>query len=248
MIVSTRSQLIEKIRKNILHASNWTELEEVLVQLEVAPFCALQTCYDLQHVVFHILNGNQRAEVLRHIASFPALPRRVHIMTTLEFIQNMSPRQKLLFGLEETGFITIFSPDTEQNEYMNRNRAKPLINSMISNLPEEGSAAGPMNNLKMVLSNQTATRVATKYVNTIVNYLRLFPHYEAVWVDTLNPISIIISNKMHEQKQQDPGFRWGGAILMGTPSRKLKSDLRPLNLKYFSTQTKLLEHLADSVA
>jgi len=246
MIVSTRNQLIEKIRKNILNTSNWEELERVLVQLEVAPFCALQTCYDLQHVVFHILDADQRTEVLRHIASFPALPRRIHLMTTLEFIQDMSPRQKILFGLEETGFITIFSPDTEQHEYMNRNRAKPLINSMISGLPEPEDA-GAMNNLKVVLSNHAATRVATEYFNTIVNYLRLFPHYEAVWVDTLNPVSILISNKMYEQKQQEPAFRWAGAILMGNPSRKLKSDLRGLEIKFFSSQSKLLERLAELV-
>ncbi len=244
MILTTRDQLIENIRRSILKTRNWNELQQVLVQLEVAPFCALETCYDLQHVVYAILNATQRSELLRHISAFPPQPNRIHFMMPLSFLQTMSVRERNRFAAaDESEFITVFSTDAEENEYMNRNRTKPIRNSMISELSAAEMVAQEQgaNNLRDILSNETAARVAKQYCSTIINYLKLFPHYTAVWIDTLNAVSIHIAVNMHEQKQKHRSLRWSGSILMGLPRRTLKADLKSLRIQYFTTHPELLE-------
>lgn len=248
MILTTRDQLIENIRTSILKTRNWKELHRLLVDLEVAPFCALQTCYDLQHVVYNILNAAQRSELLRHIAAFPPENNRIHIMTQLSFLQNLSLKERNQFAaVQESEFITVFSTDTEANEYMNRNRTKPIRNSMISELLEATTAVEPATNLKDILSNQSAVRVAKQYCSTIINYLKLFPHYNAVWVDTLNAVSINIAANMHEHKQKNRSLRWNGAILMGLPRHALKADLKSMRVQYFTTQVQLMEIIQEQI-
>ena len=244
MILTTRHQLIDNIRKSILKTQNWKELQQVLINLEVVPFCALHTCYDLQHVVFNICNAAQRSEILRHIAAFPPPNYRIHIMTRLSFVQTMTMKEKNQFAdADESEFITVFSTEPEQAEYMNRNRTKPIRNSMISNLSASSKTIEeqPLTNLNDILSNENAVRIAKEYCTTIINYLKLFPHYNAVWVDTLNVVSINIAVKMHEQKQKNRSLRWNGAILMGLPRRNLKADLKSIAIQYFTKHDQLLE-------
>jgi hypothetical protein len=242
MILTTRKQLIENIRTSILKTRNWKELQQVLVQLEVAPFCALETCYDLHHVVYHVLNAVERSELLRHISAFPPEHNRVHFMIPLSFLQTMSAEERNRFAAADASeFITVFSTDTEENEYMNRNRTKPVRNSMISELAAPTGLQSSPDNLRNVLSNLTAARVAKQYCSTLINYLKLFPHYTAVWIDTLNPVAIHIAANMHEQKLKNRSLRWNGAILMGHPRRTLKSDLKSMRIQYFTTHAQLLE-------
>jgi len=247
MIVTTRSQLIENIRTSILNTRNWKELQQVLVQLEVAPFCALQTCYDLQHVVYNLLTAAQRSELLRHISSFPPEQTSLHIMTPLSFLQTLSVRENSSFaGADESEFITVFSTDTEQNEYMNRNRMQPIRNSMISELARTSTSL-TANNLNDILSNPNVARVAKLYCSTILNYLKLFPHYNAVWIDTLNAVSIHIAVTMHEHTQKNRNLRWNGAILLGLPRRALKADLKSIRIQYFTTHSQLLELIQEQI-
>jgi hypothetical protein len=242
MILTTRNQLIENIRRTILKTRNWTELQQVLVQLEVAPFCALETCYDLQHVVYHILKPTQRAELLRHISSFPPEHNRIHFMVPLSFLQTMSAGERNRFAAaDESEYITVFSTDTEENEYMNRNRTMPIRNSMISELSAPAGHQECPDNLRDILSNISAARVAKQYCSTLINYLKLFPHYTAVWIDTMNPVAIHIAANMHDHKQKNRSLRWNGAILMGQPRRTLKSDLKFMRIQYFTTNPQLLE-------
>jgi hypothetical protein len=242
MILTTRNQLIENIRRSILKTRSWKELQQVLVQLEVAPFCALETCYDLQHVVYHILNAAQRSELLRHISAFPPEHNRIHFMIPLSFLQTMSVKERNRFAAaDESEFITVFSTDTEENEYLNRNRTAPIRNSMISELSAPAFQEQGANNLRDVLSNQIAARVAKQYCSTIINYLKLFPHYNAVWIDTLNAVAIHVAANMHEHKQKNRSLRWNGAILLGHPRRTLKSDLKAMRIQYFTTHEQLLE-------
>ena len=249
MILTTRNQLIENIRRSVLKTRNWKELHEVLVQLEVVPFCALETCYDLQHVVYNVLNAAQRSEVLRHISAFPPEHNRIHFMIPLSFLQTMSVRERNRFAAtDESEFITVFSTDTEENEYMNRNRTMPIRNSMISELSAARTAEERgATNLRDILSNQTAARVAKQYCSTIINYLKLFPHFNAVWIDTLNAVSIHIAANMHEHKQKNRSLRWNGALLMGLPRRTLKSDLTSLRIQYFTTHAQLLEIIQEQL-
>lgn len=236
MILAERHKFIRYILDRILKSTTIDELEQIRIDLETNPFCGLEMCYDLEHTVYHIFDEPQRKMVLDHIDTLIGEPK-VHIFTTLEFLESLSKKEKL--SMDDIQFITILTGNTESDEYSNRIKNKKIQNSIISGLLSNNIT--DIENLESVLLNADADHVASDYYSTIINYLKLFPNYMPVFIDKLTPISILITKKMNDRKTLNPDFKWLGSILKGEEMETLES----LNIHYFQNGMQLLDILED---
>jgi hypothetical protein len=236
MILTERHKFIKYILDKILKSTTIDELEQVRIDLEINPFCGLDMCYDLEHTVYHIFDEPQRKMVLDHIDTLIGEPK-VHIFTTLEFLESLSKKEKL--SMDDIHFITILTGNTERDEYINRIKNNKIQNSIISGLLPNNITN--VENLETVLLNADADHVASDYYTTIINYLKLFPNYMPVYIDRLTPISVLITKKMNDRKILNPDFKWLGSILKGHETESLES----LNIHYFQNGLQLLDILEN---
>ena len=241
-MILSKDKLISTIGQSILDTKTIEELEKLQISLETKPFCGIDICYDLEHLVFYIFNKTQQDAVLSHINSLPGNVHP-HIFTTLDFISSLSQKEKTLFGEEDMGFITILSSSPENQEYTYRYRTKSITNSVISDLPKTGS--NNLVDLKDILLDAESDNVAADYYKTIVNYTKLFPNYQPIWIDRLNSVSILLAKKMDERKELQADFEWKGALLKGKPSTELRESLKKDNIHFFETQRDLMDQLKD---
>jgi len=219
MILSKRHTFIISILNKIIQTTTIQELEKLRIDLETNPFCGLDMCYDLEHIVFHICSEEQQKIILEHIQTLVSEPK-IHIFTTSEF-------------------ITILTSNSENNEYFNRSKNKNILNGMISGL--EPNNIDMVDNLDNVLLNADADNSAADYYSTIINYLKLFPNYIPLYIDRLTPISILITKKMNDRKKLNPDFKWAGSILQG----EQMDSLVPFHIKFFKNGKEFLELLEN---
>lgn len=241
-MIFSKDKLISKIGQSILDTKTIEELEKLQIRLETTPFCGIDTCYDLEHLVFNIFNKTQQDAVLAHIKTLPGIVHP-HIFTTLDFISSLSEKEKTLFVEEDMGFITILSSSPENQEYTNRYRTKSITNSIISDLPK--TSINNLVDLKDILLDVESDNISTDYYKTIVNYIKLFPNYQPIWIDKLNSVSILLAKKMDERKVLEKDFEWKGALLKGEPSAELRQSLKKYNIHFFRTQRDLMILLKD---
>lgn len=238
MILSKRHTFIITILNKILETTTIEELEKLRIDLETNPFCGLDMCYDLEHIVFHICDEKERLIILEHIQTLLGEPK-IHIFTTSEFIDSLSNKEKILLSTSDLDFITILTSNSESSEYSNRIKNKKLLNGIISGLQPNNIIT--VENLENVLLNADADNSAADYYSTIINYLKLFPNYIPVYIDKLTPISILITKKMNDRKKLNSEFKWGGSILQGDEMESLKS----FGIKYFHNGLELLRILEN---
>ena len=238
MILSKRHTFITNILNKIIETDTIEELEKIRIDLETNPFCGLDMCYDLEHIVFHICDEGQRKIILEHIETLVGNDH-IHIFTTSEFLDSLSYKEKLLLSTHDLDFITILSGNSENTEYTNRIKNKKIPNGIISGL--EPNNIITVENLENVLLNADADNIAADYYSTIINYLKLFPNYMPIFIDRLTPISILITKKMNERKILNPDFKWMGSILQGYQMESLK----PFDIKFFKNGVELLEILEN---
>jgi len=238
MILSKRHTFIISILNKIIQTTTIQELEKLRIDLETNPFCGLDMCYDLEHIVFHICSEEQQKIILEHIQTLVSEPK-IHIFTTSEFIDSLSKKEKLLLSTQDLDFITILTSNSENNEYFNRSKNKNILNGMISGL--EPNNIDMVDNLDNVLLNADADNSAADYYSTIINYLKLFPNYIPLYIDRLTPISILITKKMNDRKKLNQDFKWAGSILQG----EQMDSLVPFHIKFFKNGKEFLELLEN---
>ena len=238
MILTNREKLLDDILNSILDTSSIEDLEKTRIRLETEPFCGIDMCYDLEHVVFYLLDTEQRRLVFEHISRLIGEPR-IHIFTTLDFIDSLSRKERELLSIEDIEFLTILTGNSEKDEYTSRFRNKKMNKTIISGLPSIDKTG--VESFENILLDAEADNVATDYYKTIINYIKLFPNYKPIFIDRLTPVSILITKKMNERKALEPEFQWIGSILQGS----YLDDLKTLHIEYFQTGRELLDILEN---
>lgn len=233
-------ELIRNIGNSILDTKTLAELERLKHRLETQPFCGLQRCYDLEHFVFHVIKPFQRDAVIEHIRSLSSTAKpRPHIFIDFDYYQLIGKRLDSL----DIHWITILTSKDEYMESTNRYKTHSK-NAMISGLPQL-IYNGVIQRDSLEFDHK-AELVASNYINSIINYMYLFPNIIPIWISRLNPASIILAKKL-EKRAQNPrsNFKWLGAYLGVQPSQNIDKDyLASMNIITFKNNRELIEGLS----
>jgi hypothetical protein len=177
-----KSNYITSIYNNLINITNYNELFKYKTRLEINPFCGIQTCYDLEQLIFYEFNTTQRDTILKHIAQLAVnRPKKYHIFTTFDYY-NSSPSHIKKFLTTNYHYITILSNFNEKYEVYYRSINKPI--SIISDINIK-------TRYKSLKSSNTIISEMT--ILSIENYLKIFPEFVPIYIDKYNDISKLVS-------------------------------------------------------